>query len=160
MRQYLRNVYGTVWTTMLGMRITMSEHFTPAVTREYPEHHPDIPEGSRNRLHNEMGDCVVCLACANDCPVDCIHIDYEEAPKGMLFSSTSKGVPIKRNAARFDIDMSLCCFCGLCVEACPTECLTMTKDFEYATYDRTELILPFAAPFGPPKAAPKKKKRA
>ncbi len=158
MRQYLRNIYGAVWTAALGMRITIKEFFQPAVTNEYPERHPHIPDGARNRLHNVMEDCVVCLACANDCPVDCIYIDYEEAPKGMIYAKTSGDVPIRRNASRFDIDMSLCCFCGLCVEACPTECLTMTKDFEYSTYDRVELIHQFAKPFGAPVPLTKGKK--
>ena len=101
MRQYLRNIYGTVWTSMLGMRITMGEFFTPAVTREYPEHHPDIPEGSRNRLHNEMGDCVVCLACANDCPVDCIHEGTDQ----------------------FYIEPDECIDCGVCEPECPVEAI-------------------------------------
>lgn len=39
----------------------------------------------------------------------------------------------------YEIDMSLCMFCGLCVESCPTECLTMTKEFAYSTYKLEDL---------------------
>ena len=47
---------------------------------------------------------------------------------------------------QFDIDMSLCMYCGLCTEVCPTECLTM-KDtlagIEYSKFDRSDLIFKF-----------------
>ena len=158
MREYVRNIYTAVWTVMVGMRITLRQLFAPAVTLLYPEHHPVLPDGFRGRLHNEIEDCVVCNACAQICPVDCIHIAAEEAPKGMVYAMTSGGVPIKRNASKFDIDMSQCCYCGLCTEVCPTECLVMTKDFEYSTYDRSELIYRFAKPWGEPKPAVKKSK--
>lgn len=47
---------------------------------------------------------------------------------------------------QFDIDMSLCMYCGLCTEVCPTECLTMIdslKGIEYSKFDRTDLIFNF-----------------
>ncbi len=51
---------------------------------------------------------------------------------------------------RFDIDMSLCMYCGLCTEVCPTECLIMfdnlSDGIEYSTFDRTDLIYEFAEP--------------
>ncbi len=47
---------------------------------------------------------------------------------------------------QFDIDMSICMYCGLCTEVCPTECLTM-KDtlagIEYSKFDRSDLIFHF-----------------
>ena len=47
---------------------------------------------------------------------------------------------------RYDIDMALCMYCGLCTEACPTGCLYMTKMYEYATFDRQDLLFHFAKP--------------
>lgn len=47
---------------------------------------------------------------------------------------------------QFDIDMSLCMYCGLCTEVCPTECLTMKdtlEGIEYSSFDRTDLIFEF-----------------
>ena len=47
---------------------------------------------------------------------------------------------------QFDIDMSLCMYCGLCTEVCPTECLTMKdtlEGIEYSKFDRTDLIFEF-----------------
>ncbi len=47
---------------------------------------------------------------------------------------------------QFDIDMSLCMYCGLCTEVCPTECLTMKdtlEGIEYSSFDRNDLIFEF-----------------
>ena len=47
---------------------------------------------------------------------------------------------------QFDIDMSLCMYCGLCTEVCPTECLTMKDTLagvEYSKFDRADLIFEF-----------------
>ncbi len=47
---------------------------------------------------------------------------------------------------QFDIDMSLCMYCGLCTEVCPTECLTMKDTLagvEYSKFDRSDLIFRF-----------------
>ena len=33
----------------------------------------------------------------------------------------------------------VCIFCGNCVEYCPTNCLSMTEEYELASYDRHEL---------------------
>jgi NADH-quinone oxidoreductase subunit I len=36
----------------------------------------------------------------------------------------------------YEIHMLRCIFCGFCVEACPTEALGMTGEYELATYTR------------------------
>ncbi|KAL5567424.1 hypothetical protein UlMin_030588 [Ulmus minor] len=38
-----------------------------------------------------------------------------------------------------DIDFRICIFCGNCVEYCPTNCLSMTEEYELSTYDCYEL---------------------
>ncbi|HXE05337.1 MAG TPA: 4Fe-4S binding protein, partial [Bryobacteraceae bacterium] len=37
---------------------------------------------------------------------------------------------------RFDIDISVCMSCQICVEVCPFEAIKMDTQFELATYDR------------------------
>jgi formate hydrogenlyase subunit 6/NADH:ubiquinone oxidoreductase subunit I len=47
---------------------------------------------------------------------------------------------------QFAIDMSLCMYCGLCTEVCPTECLTMKDTLAgvaYSKFDRSDLIFKF-----------------
>jgi len=42
----------------------------------------------------------------------------------------------ERYAEVYEINMLRCIFCGYCVEACPTEALGMTGEYELATYSR------------------------
>ena len=75
-----------------------------------------------------------------------------DAARVQTFSTDEVARVVTRNRVvfyldRFDIDMSLCMYCGLCTEVCPTECLTMMdslEGIEYSKFDRTELIFPFA----------------
>lgn len=79
--------------------------------------YPDIPAGATVKIGGEKVDRIV------------------DRKKVALFMD------------RFDIDMSLCLFCGLCTEACPTECLTMKdglEGIEYSEFDRDDLIYKFA----------------
>ena len=46
--------------------------------------------------------------------------------------------------AVFDIDMSLCCYCNLCTYPCPTNCIYMTPEYEFATSDLTQHLYRFA----------------
>src|SRR5574342_185168 len=41
---------------------------------------------------------------------------------------------------RFEIDIAKCCYCGLCVYPCPTECIKMTDVYEFSEYERKNLI--------------------
>jgi NADH-quinone oxidoreductase subunit I len=40
--------------------------------------------------------------------------------------------------------MSLCCYCNLCEYPCPTECIYMTPEYEFATPDLTQHLYRFA----------------
>lgn len=102
-------------------------------TLQYPHESFAIPDNGRYRLHNEIDDCIVCDKCVKTCPVDCIEIDAIRAVEEI--GKTSDGTPKRIYGAKFDIDMSKCCFCGLCTTVCPTESLTMTKTYDFSEYD-------------------------
>lgn len=102
-------------------------------TLQYPHESFAIPDNGRYRLHNEMDDCIVCDKCVKICPVNCIEIDAIRAVEEI--ARTSDGTPKRIYGAKFDIDMSKCCFCGLCTTVCPTESLTMTKTYDFSEYD-------------------------
>jgi formate hydrogenlyase subunit 6/NADH:ubiquinone oxidoreductase subunit I len=74
--------------------------------------------------------------------VDCIEIDPIKATG--LVGTASDGSPIRLYAAKFDIDMSKCCFCGLCTTVCPTECLTMTSEYDFSVFDVKDHNFAFA----------------
>jgi NADH-quinone oxidoreductase subunit I len=40
--------------------------------------------------------------------------------------------------------MSLCCYCNLCTYPCPTFCIYMTPEYEFATGDLTQHLYRFA----------------
>ena len=57
---------------------------------------------------------------------------------------TSKNTKKRLYIPRFDIDIAKCCYCGLCVWPCPTECIVMTDVYEFAEFDRQNLIYSFS----------------
>ena len=40
--------------------------------------------------------------------------------------------------------MSLCCYCNLCTYPCPTDCIYMTPEYEFATTDLSNHLYHFA----------------
>lgn len=159
MRDYFLNIWVASKTVCKGLSITFKaflksnglrkvrdgyDYGSGDITISYPEVKDNIPAISRNRLFNHVEGCISCNQCAVICPVECITIDSrkknaDENPDAKTppeFGSK----PLKLKLLRFDIDEALCCFCGLCTEVCPTECLVHTPEYEYSKYDRDYLI--------------------
>ena len=176
MGNYLRNIWETISTMVIGMKVTM-RHIVSIrkdnVTLQYPEERWPRPERDigfdhsnynviRSRLHVDIDDCIGCLKCERVCPVDCIKIETVKVPNrgedirsightGVTANGTKKAMVV----SRFDIDMSECCYCNLCTYPCPEECIFMTGgpneskhsiDYEFSEPDRTDLIYHFSKP--------------
>ncbi len=159
MKEYFSNIWIAFKTVSKGMSITLNTFFkvngmnktrggvnygSGPITISYPDVKDNIPAISRNRLFNHVEACISCNQCAVICPVECITIDSRKKnPDENLEERTPAefgSKPIKLKLLRFDIDEALCCFCGLCTEVCPTECLVHTTEYEYSKYDRDNLI--------------------
>lgn len=129
------------------MKVTIGHIFVPSITLRYPDVKWTTPERFRGRLHNNIEDCIGCQACAKNCPVSCITIQTEkrgpdEEPQ---FTSEEGGKrPKKLRVIQYDIDLSLCCYCGYCTEQCPTGCLRMIPEYEFSVYDKRDLIYRWA----------------
>jgi NADPH-dependent glutamate synthase beta subunit-like oxidoreductase/Pyruvate/2-oxoacid:ferredoxin oxidoreductase delta subunit len=67
--------------------------------------------------------CVGCTFCARTCPDLCITVERVDTPGA-------------RCVTRYDLDLTKCCFCGLCAEQCPTMALTHTGQYELSFYHR------------------------
>ena len=67
--------------------------------------------------------CVGCTFCARTCPDNCITVERDDTPGA-------------RTVTRYDLDLTKCCFCGLCAEQCPTDALTHTGAYELSFYHR------------------------
>lgn len=163
MKSFWGNYFGNIWdavrTVSKGMSVTFVaflktngikkvrsgyDYGSGDVTISYPEQRDHIPSNSRNRLFNHVEACISCNQCAVICPTECITIDSRK--KGPDENPDEKtppefhSKPIKLKLLKFDIDETLCLFCGLCTEVCPTECLVHTPEFEYSKYDRDHMI--------------------
>jgi NADH-quinone oxidoreductase subunit I len=144
MGQYFKNIYQGIWTVLVGMKITWRHLFTPAVTIQYPDVKLKLPERARNRLYVNMDDCIGCDQCSMACPVDCITIETLKSTPDVDLGLTSVGTKKRLYVPVFNIDIAKCCYCGLCVPPCPTECIKMTDVFEFSEFNRENLIYRYA----------------
>jgi len=71
--------------------------------------------------------CVGCTFCARTCPDYAIQVERVDDPG-------------QRRLARYELDLSKCCFCGLCAEQCPTDALCHTKQYELSFYHRDLML--------------------
>lgn len=139
-RLYFYNIFHALYTVAVGMKITWKHLFVPAVTVQYPDVKLKLPERARNRLYVNIDDCIGCDQCSMACPVDCIIIETIKATPDQDLGVTSTGNKKRLHIPKFDIDIAKCCYCGLCVYPCPTECIVMTDVYEFAEFDRHNLI--------------------
>jgi NADH-quinone oxidoreductase subunit I len=144
MLNYFRDIGLGIVTVLNSMGIAWKHLFTRSVTLQYPTEKWVMPERARLRLFNKIEDCLGCSQCARACPTSCIAVKAEKRGKDEPEAFTSDGTAKKLRVYQLDIDMTLCCYCGLCTFACPTKCLVMTGAYEYSVYDKEEHIYHFA----------------
>jgi len=147
--EYVKNIYDGLYTALVGMKITLEHLFAKKVTNQYPElYHPiesgDMPKNSRNRIFVDMSGCDGCDSCARVCPVNCITVETIRVVPTDEVPLMSDGKKRRMWVSKHEIDFAKCCFCSLCTEACPTEAIYMTQEFEYSTYDKKDLIYNFS----------------
>jgi formate hydrogenlyase subunit 6/NADH:ubiquinone oxidoreductase subunit I len=141
---YFKDIYESLSTTAIGMRVTFSHFFEPSNTIQWPHEPATTTPRTRSELFNNIDDCIGCMACSKACPVDCIHIATIKSTKDVDLGKTTNGKKKSLHMGQFDIDMAQCCYCGLCVDACPTDCLVMTEKFDYSVVRVEDLYYRFA----------------
>ncbi|HEY3307545.1 MAG TPA: NADH-quinone oxidoreductase subunit NuoI [Desulfuromonadaceae bacterium] len=113
-----------------GLKITLSHMFKKPITLQYPEERPKVAERFRGlhalKVSHSNAKCVACYLCPTVCPAKCISVEAGEDSNHNKF------------AAKYEIDMLRCIFCGYCVEACPVDAIKMTGEFELASYRRED----------------------
>lgn len=125
-----------------GMAVTarnlIGSYFNPKrlVTVQYPEEQSPLPENSRTVPFLVFdGDdpeaglrCVACLTCEKECPPQAISI---------VGARNEKGKPAKHPES-FEIDITACMGCQICVEVCPFDAIMMDNDYHHASFERFE----------------------
>jgi len=130
----MKSVFNGFKNLLKGMVITSKHLGRHAVTVQYPEQRDNIPERSRGIVvllsDKETGElnCTSCMLCMRSCPTAAIKI---EAPRGE---------DKKRHLKSFVVDHTICCFCGLCEQACNFTAIKMATMYEFSTLDKSELI--------------------
>jgi NADPH-dependent glutamate synthase beta subunit-like oxidoreductase len=71
--------------------------------------------------------CVGCTFCARTCPDYVIRVERIDDPGA-------------RSVTRYDMDLTKCCFCGLCAEQCPTNALRHTGQYELSFFTRDLMV--------------------
>ena len=146
-RDYLKNIWDTVYSTVVGMRITGRYMMQKPITVQYPDERLPIPDRYRGIHYLEQEKCINCLACARACPIDCIEMDAVRHGKELEW-------------VKFTVDYQKCMFCELCVYPCPKDCIHMSTEFALVTFDRSELVLDLLSYRGMSREARVRKKEA
>jgi NADH-quinone oxidoreductase subunit I len=126
-KKYWFNVWNSLWTTAVGMKITGKYMLQKPITVQYPNERLPIPDRYRGIHYLEQEKCIDCLACARACPIDCIEMDAVRHGKELEWVS-------------FTLDYQKCMFCELCVYPCPKDCIHMGTEYAFVSFDRSEFL--------------------
>ena len=80
--------------------------------------------------------CVACKICEVECPPQCIHIVMEKDEQKRPVKAHGRTLP-----KVFDIDMSICMSCRICVDVCPFDAIEMDNDYELSSSNRYESMI-------------------
>lgn len=102
---------------------------TGVVTTRYPGVREQMPEEFRGRPVLDAYRCLAAQGCTA-CMAVCL-------PQAFRLATVTNGE--RQEEQHLLLDYARCVMCGLCVDACPTNALTMTADYELATTKRDDL---------------------
>lgn len=121
-----------------GLGVTFKTMLQPTVTVQYPHQKEDLAPRTRGVIALKEENCTACMLCSRSCPDWCIYI---EGHKTKAPPRREGGKPrTVQLVDRFDIDYSLCMYCGICVEVCPFDALFWSPEYEYSEVRIADLL--------------------
>ncbi|MBI5687632.1 MAG: NADH-quinone oxidoreductase subunit I [Verrucomicrobia bacterium] len=160
MKALLKEIGSGFHSLVTGMRITLGQFFKPQVTVHYP--HETLKMPVRFRGHIELvrdpqtgkAICFACKACEKACPSDCIIVE-----------GVKREGERRKSVTEFKLDFTKCSLCGSCVEACKSEAIRFSKDYNLASVSKEEFIMDLFKRLEseqpkPPQAQPEQSKEA
>ena len=101
-------------------------------TQAYPYKQVKLPERFRGKLDIDPERCTGCAVCSLVCPASVIT---------MVDTGTRIVGDRELKVRRPVFDLSTCIFCGECVDNCAFKALELTKQFEIATPNKSDLFM-------------------
>lgn len=121
-----------------GLWRTLYTLFQKTQVVQYPHVKEEVHPRARGVIGLQEENCTVCMLCARECPDWCIYIEgHKEKRPPRREGGKPRTVQI---LDRFDIDYSLCMYCGICVEVCPFDALHWSPEYEYSELKITDLL--------------------
>ena len=139
---FLRNIIAGGLSLTTGMKVTLKHFFRPTVTTQYPHERLEMSPAYRNVIvliekeDISSHDCIACAACERVCPSFCIKLAGEK-PEGLK----------RQRVTEFTVDFALCSECGLCLDACPTDTLGYSREYDQAGYSRKDFLYDLLEPW-------------
>lgn len=130
----MKKLIDAIKNLFIGLGVTGKHLPRKHITLQYPEERWPMPERSRGMVvllsDKETGElnCTACLLCMRNCPTSAIRVEFEKDEKN------------KRQLTHFTVDNTICCFCGLCEEACKFDAIKLAPKYEFSVFNKDDLI--------------------
>lgn len=116
-----------------GLWLSLKNAMRGPITVQYPYERLEIPERSRWAVRPKFFDdgspkCTACMTCVRVCPDHILSLDVETREDKTKYIEA------------FGYEIGACMMCGLCVEACPFDAITMSHEYELAVIDPGALM--------------------
>ena len=131
MFRQIKVLYLGFLSLLIGMKVTIKNFFSPAVTLNYPMKKKTMSANFRGMVDLKPEACVICYQCIKICPVAALDLTHKN-----LVAEGKK----KMEITKFTYNAELCCFCGLCDEICPTDAIFMNKMYEVSVYSHDKIL--------------------
>ena len=120
-----------------GLLVTFATFFRKPVTYQYPDEHKPIEYrymGFPVLTWDEQVEepfCTGCMVCVRYCPTQCMTAVMKDNPLHVDGKS-----PRRKIVDSFEINLSRCIVCGICVDVCNFDAIEMSHEHELSKYSR------------------------